>query len=684
MTNRLVFGKGLLSSLALELVGQSGLGHSFDSFQGTNANPYSKAIKNLLHNGKTPIKIFEAKKKALFMGDEAVLQQTPGLCSNGHDTGVLSRVLLTLAQHPEAKDRLWEELKQAKADKGDLGHCYALEWKPDRWLKRLPSSVAEAHIPGVKSHLFSELEMTNRPSQPERPSPLPGASVGSQEPDSESDAHALVLLDPHTEEKRLLRKLDRRILPITCLLYLFAYIDRSNLGNARLQGLPQDVLGGDPTGVLFDWLVAAFYIPYASNQAIAEFDLMPSAMDCTFKSTANNFSSLLVARLGLGVFEAAFGPVVVLYFSFYYTKAEYGVRVAYWFGFAAVAGAFSGLIAYAIEHVEVSIAGWRLLFIIEADQNQPNISLPAERKLAVERMNRGTSGDLGAVVNHSHVIAAFLDWRASSQVICDRVLEAYHESQVYVAGIMYFGLNCALGSLSAFLPTIIETMGYSSVLSQLMSVPPYAVAGTILLIAAYTSDKIQSRGLMVVAGCTLGGIGYMILLGVTHHQHVRYFATFCIATGTYASLGLILAWCKDVFALLLHLQISSLQCVMKSRTIWDLKRNVLRVCRSLEQSDRLGVYLGSHLYPLTEGPAYSCVPPTIFRLLSADNPKTEEGLEVLSGALMFLAAISALVLSISYRLDNRRRNEEFGEPDLDERVDTSELADKAPGFRYIP
>jgi len=198
--------------------------------------------------------------------------------------------------------------------------------------------------------------------------------------------------------------------------------------------------------------------------------------------------------------------------------------------------------------------------------------------------------------------------------------------------------------LSAFLPTIIETMGYSSVLSQLMSVPPYAVAGTILLIAAYTSDKIQSRGLMVVAGCTLGGIGYMILLGVTHHQHVRYFATFCVATGTYASLGLILAW----FA-------HNLGSETKRAAGMPLFGAI----------GQIGSILGSHLYPLTEGPAYS------------------RGFGV-SGALMFLAAISALVLSISYRLDNRRRNEEFGEPDLDERVDTSELADKAPGFRYIP
>lgn len=104
----------------------------------------------------------------------------------------------------------------------------------------------------------------------------------SASPESRED-DPLIPPDPNTMEKRLVRKLDRRILPILCLLYLFACalnlvpsgysphlladLDRSNLGNARLQGLPEDVLGGDPTGVLFDWLVAMFYIPYVSTHS---------------------------------------------------------------------------------------------------------------------------------------------------------------------------------------------------------------------------------------------------------------------------------------------------------------------------------------------------------------------------------------------------------------------------------
>lgn len=92
----------------------------------------------------------------------------------------------------------------------------------------------------------------------------------------------------------------------------------------------------------------------------------------------------MVARVALGVFEAGFGPGIPLYFcrpslshvhiccgsdaqdsALFYTKHELGLRLAYWFGFAAVAGAFGGLLAFGVQHAHTGIANWRLLFIIE-------------------------------------------------------------------------------------------------------------------------------------------------------------------------------------------------------------------------------------------------------------------------------------------------------------------------------
>ena len=106
--------------------------------------------------------------------------------------------------------------------------------------------------------------------------------------------------------------------------------------------------------------------------------------------------------------------------------------MAYWFGFAAVAGAFGGLIAFGVQHIHSSVSNWRLLFIIEVgepycarthpqcwaiSQGIPAVLLGVltafflpdrpesttffnerERDIALDRMNRSTSADIGAVV----------------------------------------------------------------------------------------------------------------------------------------------------------------------------------------------------------------------------------------------------------------------------------------------
>jgi len=362
----------------------------------------------------------------------------------------------------------------------------------------------------------------------------------------------------------------------------------------------------------------------------------------TLMATGFNFSGLIVARLCLGIFEACFGPGIPVYLSYFYTKHEMGLRMAYWFGFAAVAGAFGGLIAFGVQHIHSSVSSWRILFIIEGS---PTVILgiltmfilpdrpettgffnEREREIAMDRRNRGISGDVGFTVNKKHVVAAFKDWR------------------IYVAGVIYFGANAALASISAFLPTIIKTFGHTSAVAQLLTVPPYAVSAIVLLLASWTSDRLQSRGLFVSGAATVGAVGYLLLLVVTHNNQVKYFAVFCITSGTYTIIGLVISWFSH-----------NLGSETKRATGTPLYMAI----------GQCGSVLGSHLYPAKEGPHYV------------------KGNAVIMG-LEFLGAVCAIILTISYRWDNRRRDELYGASESEKRVDTSDLADKAPEFRYLP
>ncbi|TEB18535.1 MFS general substrate transporter [Coprinellus micaceus] len=363
-------------------------------------------------------------------------------------------------------------------------------------------------------------------------------------------------------ERNLVRKLDWRILPVTCLLYLFAYLDRSNLGNARLQGLPEDVLGGDPTGKKFDWIVSVFYISYIVCQipaVIASKLFPPRVVQLTpiyiyinsCRASAVNFAGLVVCRLAIGVFEAGFGPAIPLYFC---EGWHTGLASLQW------QELFGGLIAFGVQHLDVSVARWKLLFIVEGLPsfligiaalwvlpNRPestSIFNERERKIALERMNRSTRADVGLTVNRGDL------------------------ATIYVCGVIYFGLNTALASISAFLPTIIATFGHSNAISQLLTVPPYASAAVVLILFARTSDIKQSRGVFMAIACVISGYCcYRTTL------RSRYFATFCITSGTYTTIGLTIAWSTGI-----PMFMAIGQC---------------------------GSILGSHIFPKSEGPNYT-------------------------------------------------------------------------------
>ncbi|KAJ6498573.1 MFS general substrate transporter [Mycena vitilis] len=456
----------------------------------------------------------------------------------------------------------------------------------------------------------------------------------------ESASLSSLNVDP-VEERKLVRKLDRRIPVLMCLLYLFAFLNRSNIGNARLLGLPQDTLGGDKTGKLFDWVNSVFFFAYVLCQvpfSVASKLVPPRlwfacmaagwGLASTLMATAFNFGGLVAARVFLGIFESGFGPVIPLYFSFFYTKEELGLRMGFFFAFAAVAGAFGGLVAFGVQNAHTAIQNWRILLIIEGIPtvligivmffllpNRPESTTffnGRERAIALDRMNRGISGDVGAKVDRAHILLAFRDWRC------------------YAGGVVFFGLNCTLASVSAFLPTIITTFGFTNALAQLLTGIP-AVC------------RLQSRGIFMVIASLISGVGYVLLLAVPFNVHVRYFAVFCVVSGTYTTIGLILAW----FA-------HNLGSETKRATGIPLFMGM----------GQCGSVLGSHIFPLTEGPRYI------------------KGFAI-SCALDFVAAALCLGLSISYRMDNARRDKLYGKPTSKGRVDTTQLADKANDFRYV-
>ncbi|KZT51833.1 MFS general substrate transporter [Calocera cornea HHB12733] len=452
-------------------------------------------------------------------------------------------------------------------------------------------------------------------------------------------------------EKKLVRKWDKILLPLLMIIYLLGYLDRTNMGNARLMGLTTDVLGGDPTGQRYAWINSAFYFAYIIFQYPGTIfgKYFPQniwlglaatgwGVCCTLQATSFNFAGLFVARFGVGVFESMFSPNMSLYFTFFYTRKEIGKRLGIWFACASIAGAFGGLIAYGVQHIKSSVQLWKLLFIIEGipavifglssiyllpDRPETTKYLTEEeRALAIVRMNRGGQKEVEGTLNKAHVKAAFKDWK------------------IYLYGAIYFGVNTAASALGAFLPTIIAQLGFTAAQAQLLTVPPYAAGAAILIATNFISDHFQSRGIPMVFASLWGGIGYLLLL-VSTSVGVRYFATFLITSSTYTVIGLSIAW--------FPYNMGS-----------ESKRAAgIPVFQSIGQC---GSICGSNIFP------------------TADAPRYFKGFG-LSCGFSFATALVAAAMTVFFRYENARRDREYGVIDRNAPVDTSD-ADDSKGFRY--
>lgn len=175
----------------------------------------------------------------------------------------------------------------------------------------------------------------------------------------------------------LVRKQDMRIVPLCAMMYLLAYLDRSNIGNAKIMNQDQgkDLLSVTATSSYqYSISLAVFLVAYTIFEIPANYFLKfmgPSKWFCVLMvswgtiascmSAIENFGGLMATRFMLGVFEAGLAPGLTYYITFWYRANERSIRLAFIYSTATLAGAFGGALAYGISHLNMArgIEGWR-------------------------------------------------------------------------------------------------------------------------------------------------------------------------------------------------------------------------------------------------------------------------------------------------------------------------------------
>ncbi|KAL8798841.1 MAG: hypothetical protein Q9182_006344 [Xanthomendoza sp. 2 TL-2023] len=362
-------------------------------------------------------------------------------------------------------------------------------------------------------------------------------------------------IDPQLE-KRALRKCDLRVLPFLSILYLFAFLDRVNIGNARIQGLEKDL---NMSGHDYNIALQVFFIPYLifeipSNIAMRK--VAPSTwisgimlgwgIITVCQGVTQSFAGLVVCRLLLGLFEAGFYPGCLYLISMYYKRHELQRRFNWFFTMGVLSGAVSGLLAYALAKMDGigGYSGRRWIFIIEglativlaiigyfifADWPETAKFLtPEERAMIVRRAREDIAGATMNRLDAKSRRRMFLDWK------------------IWCGTIAYFGSAENGYSGFFFTPTILKQLGWTAVKAQLYSIPPYALSALAVVLIATASDRLRHRYTFILLGIAITTIGYSILLA-QHHVAiaVRYLAIYLWTIGGFIYQPLLLVWLQN-------------------------------------------------------------------------------------------------------------------------------------------
>ena len=122
------------------------------------------------------------------------------------------------------------------------------------------------------------------------------------------------------------------------------------------------------------------------------------------------------------------------------------------------------------------------------------------------------------------------------------VLGVLKDSKIILSGFTYFGLIVPGYCIAFFAPTIIRSLGYSPVTTQLYSIPPAAAGFVLNIIVAIASDYYKRRYIFILLALLVSASGIIVLLNVHEGVGVKYGALFLVSVGVAAAAPVIVCW----------------------------------------------------------------------------------------------------------------------------------------------
>ncbi|PLN78361.1 MFS general substrate transporter [Aspergillus taichungensis] len=314
------------------------------------------------------------------------------------------------------------------------------------------------------------------------------------------------------EEKKLVRRIDFKVLPLLCLTYGLQYYDKAMLSQAAIFGLRDDLHLTE--GNRYSFSAAIFYLGFI----VGAYPAMTLAQRFPIERVASalvvvwgicliltpacfNFKGLFAQRFFLGLLESGISPMFMLIVGGWYKKDEQALRMGVWYCWTGYVSIFSPLINYGLGHIHGALSPWKymylfggsvtivwgvlVLFLLPPDPIRARGFDSRQRYIAVARLRVNNAG-----VRNTHY--------KKSQVI-----ELLGDLKFWLMFFIAFLSMIANGPISTFTPIIINSMGFDTLTSLLLMMPSGLYAGSLMLVAPYLAYRFKNIRSWLVCVCVL-------------------------------------------------------------------------------------------------------------------------------------------------------------------------------------
>lgn len=314
-------------------------------------------------------------------------------------------------------------------------------------------------------------------------------------------------------EEALYRKVALRLIPLLLACYVVAYLDRVNVGFAKLQMIDQlgfsDTIYGLGAGMFF---IGYFLFEVPSNMILHKmgarvwigrimisWGLISAAM--MFVTTPMMF---YVMRFLLGIAEAGFFPGIILYLTYWYPADRRARITAMFMTGIAIAGVIGGPVSGIIMKYTNGIygwQGWQWMFLLEG---LPSVAFG----LVVIMVLNDRISEAKWLTEEERALLARNIAKDEALKEEESFLRIISSGRVWLCAAIYFSYVMGVYGVSFFLPTIIKSMGHTDVVEiGLISSIPYSVSVVVMLLVARSADRTGERRWHVAIPGMLGAIG---------------------------------------------------------------------------------------------------------------------------------------------------------------------------------